>query len=179
VRYTSKRRRSFSNYVPLGPTKVAKRLNESPGPLAYDGPDAVVCPECEVGLRPKEDEPAAVPVHARFGWRAGSGAGPNSGRSPCRGGLPVVSDQESLSIYTEAEARHLRLVTVTMVKARYGLTGYYFNQAKGRASFPEAAARLEAPAGRQGRGPDLFAAEAVVTWAEKAGLMRKKGGEGR
>lgn len=53
------------------------------GPLAYDGPDAIVCPECKVALDPlaypREGE---VPKHAPYGYVVHGLA-----RMPCRGHL--------------------------------------------------------------------------------------------
>ncbi len=94
-RYTSDRRRApgqgvaGSQPVQLTGSRRAKRVKTKPGPLAFEGDGAVVCPDCGVGLDPerKGAGPGAVPKHARFGYTTST-----TGRPPCRGwieSLPV------------------------------------------------------------------------------------------
>jgi hypothetical protein len=87
VRQTSRRRfarTGQSAHSPLVPTGAAPQSFKL-GPRAYAGDDAVVCPECGVGLDPaKATEERPVPRHSRFGFQVSV----MKGRPPCRGCLP-------------------------------------------------------------------------------------------
>ena len=87
-RWTSDRRMSrlgAAARAPIGVSVAGRQLVPAQvGPLAYGGDDAVVCPECKVGLDPsrKAFPGSSVPKHARFGYPTST-----TGRPPCRGAL--------------------------------------------------------------------------------------------
>lgn len=79
MRATSARRRAITGAAK--PVHVGK-ANNSPlvtawGRMAYEGDDAVKCPECGVSLRPKKD--GKLRRHARYGHMV------TRKLAPCRG----------------------------------------------------------------------------------------------
>jgi len=109
VRATSARRRADHGKrgaAVVGKDAKARALDESPGPLAYLGEDAVKCPECGVGLDPARTRHGELlPRHARFGHKVRLAAGPSQ-RPLCRGCVPEPRLAESeLPRCGAAEAR--------------------------------------------------------------------------
>ena len=85
-RWTSDRRKSRLGAAarsPIGATPAGMRaVDPTPGPLAFAGPGAVLCPACLTGLDPRRRGAGSgsVPKHARYGWPTNA-----RGRPPCRG----------------------------------------------------------------------------------------------
>ena len=74
-------RRGASARAPIGASIAGPSRPVKLGPLAYSGPDGIVCPECRVRLDPGTLKPGEVlPKHGRHGQRAWGQKTP-----PCRG----------------------------------------------------------------------------------------------
>lgn len=140
-------------------------VDETPGPLAYSGPDAVACPVCGVGLEP-ENRSGQPPIrrHARFGWAPS----PARGRPLCRGVLlseelkARPGDRHGMDQWSEEQARKRRLVTRGMIARRYGLGVQELGRLiKAQPGFPRAVAKLEGS-----HATYLYEAEPVARFME-------------